>query len=139
MCKQLLETNKKVTKLDRKVSKRTATIVSRARNTNNPETKGKGTASFYHEERAVRAASFLPSSPWALCPQTQTQVLEILNTSQAAMPACGSGSRWSMFLELVLLWPPRQAVCAPGGKLSSKQERQAEKEGQREGGAGALT
>lgn len=44
-----------------------------------------------------------------------------------------------MFLELVLLWPPRQAVCAPGGKLSSKQERQAEKEGQREGGAGALT
>lgn len=35
--------------------------------------------------------------------------------------------------------PPRQAVCAPGGKLSSKQERQAEKEGQREGGAGVLT
>lgn len=33
---------------------------------------------------------------------------------------------------------PRQAVCTPGGKLSSKQEWQAEREGQQEGGAGAL-
>lgn len=138
MYKQLLETNKKGTKLDRKVSKRTATPVSRARNTNSPETKRKGTASFYHEEYAVRAASFLPSSPRALCPQTQTQVLEILHTSQAAMPACGSGSRRCV--------PGAGAALAQGSqsapleaKLRSKQERQGEREGQREGGAGALT
>ena len=75
-----------------------------------------------------------PGLLWALPPETQTQVLKILNTSQAALPVGGAGmeldSRNQRYSGL-------QAAGPPPGKLnpnrSVREQRAGRKEGGREG------
>ena len=98
MCKQLLETNKKVTKLNRKVSKRTATIVSRARNTNNPETKGKA-------PRLFTTRNVQPVQPHSCLPSLGT--LPTNPDSSARNPEHQPGGHAS-------LWVRQQVVYVPG-------------------------